>query len=152
MRFVAEPTPPNRKRQMINRPSREKVPFATALLASLLAACLILSAMVPAAEAQQRRSLLEMLFGRPLSQPEYVPEAPPPRRTARPRIKRSTPPPQPKTVVVQPDEPPPAEKLETAKKVLVVGDFLAGGLGEGLAEAFAASPGVVVETHTNAAS
>jgi hypothetical protein len=137
---------------MNTRPSRDKVTFATALLASLLAACLILAVMVPAAEAQQRRSLLEMLFGRPLSQPEYAPEAPPPRRAARPRVKRSTPPPQPKTVVTQPDEPAPAEKLDTAKKVLVVGDFLAGGLGEGLADAFEASPGVVVETHANVAS
>jgi hypothetical protein len=138
---------------MNTRRIREKVPCATALLASLLAACLILSLMVPAAEAQQqRRSLLEMLFGRPLSQPEYVPEAPPPRRPARPRPKRTMPPPPPKTVVTQPDEPPPAEKLDTAKKVLVVGDFLAGGLGEGLADAFETSPGVVIETHANVAS
>lgn len=134
----------------------EKVPFARAFLASFLALCFILSCLVPLAEAQQRveqrRSLLEMLFGRPASQPEYIPEAPPPRRTQRPRVKRSTPPPPQKTVVARPEEPAPAEKLDSAKKVLVIGDFLASGLGDGLADAFAASPGVVIETHGNVAS
>jgi uncharacterized protein len=136
------------------RRSREKVTLATALLASLLAACLLLSVMVGTAEAQQRRSLMEMLFGRPMSQPEYIPEAPPPQRTIRQRPKRSTPPAQPKAIVAQPqpDAPPPAEKLANARKVLVVGDFLAAGLGDGLEDAFAASPGVVVETHANVAS
>jgi hypothetical protein len=140
------------KTQRIGR----KRQFAKACLASLLAAFFTLSMLVPMAEAQQRieqrRSLLEMLFGRPLSQPEYTPEAPPPRRIPRARAKRSTPAPPPKTIVAQPDQPAPAEKLDTAKKVLVVGDFLASGLGEGLADAFAASPGVMIEAHGNVAS
>ena len=44
------------------------------------------------------------------------------------------------------------EKLENARVVLVVGDFLAGGLGEGLETAFAQSPGVRILARSNGSS
>ncbi len=47
---------------------------------------------------------------------------------------------------------PEVEKLENARVVLVVGDFTATGLAEGLTEAFAQSPGVRVVGRTNGSS
>ena len=47
---------------------------------------------------------------------------------------------------------PAVEKVESAAKVLVIGDFLAGGLADGLEETFAESPGVVVIAATNGSS
>ena len=44
------------------------------------------------------------------------------------------------------------EKLENAKKVLVVGDFMAGSLGDGLKTAFETTPGIVIETRANGSS
>ncbi len=43
-------------------------------------------------------------------------------------------------------------KLDNARVVLVVGDFLAGGLGEGLETAFAQSPGVRIMVRSNGSS
>ena len=53
-----------------------------------------------------------------------------------------------------PVEPAPVvvEKLEDAKKVLVVGDFMAGSLGDGLKTAFETTPGIVIETRANGSS
>lgn len=44
------------------------------------------------------------------------------------------------------------EKLENARVVLVVGDFIGGGLAEGLVEVYAQSPGVRVVSRTNGSS
>jgi hypothetical protein len=49
-------------------------------------------------------------------------------------------------------EEPVVQKLGDAKKVLIVGDFLASGLGDGLTAAFETSPGVVVEARGNVSS
>jgi hypothetical protein len=123
------------------------------LVALILALCFAFAGLVPAVEAQQRveqrRSLLEMFFGRRTPEPEYIPDEPPPRRAVRPRRRTPSPP---RPVVAQPPEPPPIEKLDSAKKILVVGDFLANGLGQGLEDAFQSSPGVVVETRGTVAS
>lgn len=53
---------------------------------------------------------------------------------------------------VAPEPEPAVEKLDNARVVLVVGDFLAGGLAEGLEEAYADSPGVRVVDRTNGSS
>jgi len=96
---------------------------------------------------------MDFFFGR---QPLYERQAPyddyppPPRRTIRPP--RRNPAPAAKTVTVRPDTPAPAEKLASAKTILVVGDFLANGLGDGLQDAFATSPGVAIQTRGNIAS
>ena len=46
----------------------------------------------------------------------------------------------------------PVEKIDTAKPVLIIGDFMAGALAEGLIEAFADSPGVKVVEKWNGSS
>ena len=47
---------------------------------------------------------------------------------------------------------PVVEKVENAAKILVIGDFLAGGLADGLEAAFADAPGVVVVDASNGSS
>lgn len=125
---------------------------AKTVLAMLLGVCLLLAALPTAAEAQQRprKTLLDMLFGG--SEPDIYDEPagrPMPRRTAPPRKR---PPPPPRQVEAQPETPPPVEKMPDAKTILVVGDFLASGLGDGLESAFSTSPGVVVQTRGTVAS
>lgn len=44
------------------------------------------------------------------------------------------------------------QKLGDARTILIVGDFLASGLGDGLTAAFETSPGVVVEARGNVSS
>lgn len=115
-----------------------------------LAAALLILAAPALAEAQERRTLLDMLFGRraPASAPEWSappPPAPAPRRSKPARS-------QPRTAAAPVTTEVKVEKREDARKVLVVGDFLASGLGEGLAEAFADVPGVVVVNRPNGSS
>ncbi|MGY5808458.1 SGNH/GDSL hydrolase family protein [Rhizobium sp. LEGMi198b] len=135
---------------MKNRPARAAMTAARTMFTALLAGLLAFACLLTAAEAQERprRTLLEMLFGR--SEPD-IPYQPPPRRTIRPPRKRIAPPPR-QVVVAQPEPPPEIQKLPDAKTILVVGDFLAGGLGDGLEDAFSTSPGVVVQTRSTVAS
>ncbi|MGE7367657.1 DUF459 domain-containing protein [Neorhizobium sp. NPDC001467] len=56
------------------------------------------------------------------------------------------------SVTSVPTKPEPAQKLDNARKVLVVGDFLAGRLAGGLEAAFAENPGVVVVDEGKTAS
>ncbi|MBB3595456.1 hypothetical protein FHX08_005868 [Rhizobium sp. BK529] len=128
------------------------------LAAATLSLCL--GPMVPAhyAEAQelryQRRSILDFLLGR-----RYIDEEPQPEMRDQPRRQqpRRRPPVAQKaitptrTMPVAPAEPV-VQKLDSAQKILVVGDFLAGGLGDGLTAAFETSPGVVVEARSNVSS
>lgn len=108
------------------------------------------------AGAQERRSILDMLFGfgrrRPPPVYEDVPiyeprqRQPQQRQKARKTKQKAKPAPaEPAPVVV-------VEKLDTAKKVLVIGDFMAGSLGDGLKTAFEATPGIVIETRANGSS
>ncbi|MCR4264969.1 DUF459 domain-containing protein [Nitratireductor sp. ZSWI3] len=102
---------------------------------------------------RQQRGLLDFLFGglrnRQIEpqQRRYidpVERAPAPsRRTSRPAVT---------AVPRQPPPPPAVEKLENARSVLVVGDFLAGGLAEGLEAAYAQSPGVRIVNASNGSS
>nr|WP_246780400.1 DUF459 domain-containing protein [Rhizobium sp. AQ_MP] len=130
----------------------------TRLMTLALALATIATALIAtSAEAQQperRRTLLDLLFGE--RQPAYVP----PQNAQRPRdgkvrkknngsvttINTRTP------SARAAAEPEPQPKLDNAKKVLVVGDFVAGALGDGLENAFQDSPGVVVETKANGSS
>ena len=137
---------------MKDQPARSIVAVARAVFALLFIACAAFAALLTVAEAQEqpRRTLLQMLFGRP--EADIAPYQPPPRRSTRPRKRPLPPPVPPRQVVTQPDEPPPAQKLDDAKTILVVGDFMASGLGAGLDDAFEASPGVVVKPRGNVAS
>lgn len=121
-------------------------------LAGVLAAvfCLAISASVAPANAQERirrPTLLDMIFG--TRKPEVVrplPEAP--RRAPRKRTTRSV-----TTISTPPDAAPtPVEKLPDARTILVVGDFFAGALADGLTEAFADAPGVKVVGSSNGSS
>lgn len=134
----------------------------------LLAVLLALPAGLSPAAAQEpipRRNLFDYLFGGPRYERDDRYERPAPygrRRYDRdgsiiemkPRPRRSTgraAAPRP----VQPIAPPapePVAKLENAKHVLVVGDFMAGGIGSELETAFATAPGVAITERSDGSS
>ena len=131
------------------------------LVLGLAAASLCLGALAPVhvAEAQeqryQRRSILDFFLGR-----RYLDETPQAPDVQQPRRQQRKRPPAPKAVVntrtAPPirtvEEEPVVQKLGDARKILIVGDFLASGLGDGLTAAFQTSPGVVVEARGNVSS
>ncbi|MBW3096334.1 SGNH/GDSL hydrolase family protein [Pseudohoeflea coraliihabitans] len=124
-------------------------------LALLLAAVLVpagLSAPAYAQEKVERKSLLKLLFGKDEAQTQ---QAAPRARKSRSRPVRSSRPSNRagnrKAAPAQPAAPK-VEKLVNARKVLVVGDFLAGGLAEGLEKSFDNSPGVVIVSRTKGSS
>jgi len=102
------------------------------------------------AQEQERSSgggLLRLLFG---SRPA-VQEAPPaaqPQQRPRRQQQRSTGQPRAQSAPATGD----VEKTEDARKVLVLGDFVAGGLAEGLEVAFAENAEVIVASQTNGSS
>ncbi|MBB3999844.1 SGNH/GDSL hydrolase family protein [Aureimonas pseudogalii] len=147
---------------------------STRLLSLSLALALALPAALPAtpAQAQQRRGILDMLFGSP-------------RQAAPPRGYEAAPGPAPKVRKVRRKAPAavakrparnaaarravagsaaaaagvaaagiaePVEKTLDARTVLVIGDFMAGSLGKGLEEAVAASPDLRVVSRANGSS
>ena len=119
----------------------------------LVAACvlLVLQGQAVPALAQERRTLLDLMFGDRRAEP-------PPRQrsiiTIEPNRQRDrqptavTPMPRraasPPPVAAAPPAPVIAEKMENARKILVIGDFTASGLGSGLSVAFAEDPTVTV--------
>ncbi len=109
----------------------------------------VLATRVEAQQTRQPRNLIELFFGQ--REPRYA-EPPPPRKVKTPRaVKKQTKSVTSITTAPAPP-PPPAAKIENARKVLVVGDFVADGLAAGLEEAFAASPGVVIDERSNGSS
>ncbi len=116
------------------------------VLAFAVAASTALAAAPAGAQEQvQRKSILQLLFGTPKRR-EIVPDQPikKPRPIARKKKQA--------TAVAAKPEPAAIEKQPDAKVVLVVGDFIAGSLGEGLMAAFEATPGIVVERRANGSS
>lgn len=125
--------------------------FARVWLASALALAFllvgVLATNVEAQESRRPRNLMELLFGP--REPRY--QEPAPRKVKTPRtIKKQTK--SVTSITTAPPPPPPPEKIENARKILVIGDFVADGLATGLSEAFAASPGVVIEERSNGSS
>ncbi|MGF9563330.1 DUF459 domain-containing protein [Neorhizobium sp. JUb45] len=145
--------------------------FGTRLVIAMTAVTIALPAIVTPASAQerryyleerryerpQRRNLMDMFFGerREYQRDRSVIDMEPRRK------RRAAPPPAPRRavrpvpaapVIAAEPTPEPVQKLENAKKVLVVGDFLAGRLAGGLEAAFAENPGVVVVDHAETAS
>lgn len=96
----------------------------------------------PPAIAQDSLTLFERLFA-PKKRPKPVIREnrakPRPARTSRPSASRE---PAPERV----------DKLDNARRVLVIGDFMSGGLAEGLTAAFAESPGVRIDQRSNGSS
>jgi len=128
------------------------------VLAAALAFLPSFTQLASAQEVIRRVGILERLFGGP---PRREVLRPPPqqRRILRPRrgqpvVREQRPRRRGPAVPAVPAEPekPVVEKLENARTVLVVGDFLAGGLAEGLEAAYAESPGVRVVDRSNGSS
>lgn len=92
----------------------------------------------------QRRTLLQMLFGGG--------DEPPPAtkkkvsKPAKPKRKKST------GQVVRVEEPDALPKAETARAILVIGDFMASGLSEGLISAYSQNPNFKVVDRSNGSS
>lgn len=128
--------------------------FLTLGLALMLGATALLTSAAEAQQPERRRNLLDLLFGQ--RQPVYVP----PQDVQRPRAGKVRKKNSGSVTTIQTRAPstraaaapPPPPKLDTAKKVLVVGDFVASALGDGLKAAFEDSPGVVVESRANGSS
>jgi hypothetical protein len=123
-------------------------------LALMLGATAFLASTAQAQQPERRRTLLDMLFGE--RQPAYVP----PQNAQRPRDGKTRKKNNRSVTTIQTNTPsaraaavpPPPPKLDNAKRVLVVGDFVAGALADGLVAAFEGSPGVVVEKRSNGSS
>ena len=123
----------------------------------------VVSAPAPAQaqERVQRRNLLDMLFGggRRYIDPEpSIIDVAPRRQRQRQQQQRTrsraparAAAPRP-AAPAAPPKPEPVAKLENARQILVVGDFLAGGLGDELTTAFEQSPGVAVAEKSNGSS
>ncbi len=130
--------------------------FVIAIISLSLALPVILSTPSPAGAQERSRGLLDFLFGGRARQRE--PERPAVRQPSQRRNQPATRSPSRSTTRAaprQPTTPPPppeVEKLENARTVLVVGDFMAGGLAEGLSDAYAESPGVRVINRSNGSS
>jgi hypothetical protein len=133
-----------------------------AILLSLLVCIPVSTGGAFAQEERPRRTLLEMLFGGGRrAEPAYPPEDVAP-RARRPPVRERAPsssvtrPPSPKrtpsVVQMRPAKPQPVTKLEDARRVLVIGDFLAGGMGDQLAAAFENSPAIAVDVRSNGSS
>ncbi|MBD9373507.1 DUF459 domain-containing protein [Rhizobium sp. ARZ01] len=109
-----------------------------------------------AQERVQRRTVLDLLFGgfgfgrRAQQRPQTYQQRQQPRRLQarpeKPKTKKKVP------AAIAVPEPVVVAKLPDARKVLVVGDFVASGIGDGLAEAFTEIPGVMIEARTNGSS
>ncbi|WP_245304000.1 SGNH/GDSL hydrolase family protein [Agrobacterium bohemicum] len=127
-----------------------------------LVICLpVVSDFAQAQEMRERRTLFEMMFGSPIRRDDrmYAPERnqqqrmrrPPPRdnrAVTRPPAPRKTP----SVVQMRTEKPGPVAKLETARRVLVIGDFLAGAMGEALVSTFGSSPAISVDVRSNGSS
>ena len=116
---------------------------AAFLLVAALAGLIVLHFAEPAGaqERVERKSFLQLLFGGGGAAKKEEP--PQPARTS--RVARTAP-------SIAPPPEPVVEKLENARKILVVGDFLANRTADGLNEAFAQAPGVVIVDRANGSS
>jgi hypothetical protein len=130
----------------LGRPPKQRgIRFAALLVAALMALGPLLAALSAPAYAQERRprTIFGLLFGG--NDRSESREAKQPTRT---RASSATGSPN----VVRVPEPDAVEKLENARVVLVVGDFLADGLAEGLVSSYAQSPGVRVVVSASGSS
>lgn len=106
---------------------------------------------------QKRRTLFDMLFGNSREQqPQQNTVRPPvqqqqPRHTTAP-VKKKPVIAKPKPAIVAPPPAPVIAKNPDAAKILVIGDFIAGGLAEGLTETFADAADLQVINRSNGSS
>ncbi|PWL17372.1 DUF459 domain-containing protein [Falsochrobactrum shanghaiense] len=125
---------------------------AAAMLALFAALCLLAGH----AQAQERpRTIFDLLFGQRRAEPQRQYEQPRQQRTRPAKPKRSSKPAAPARAKAPVETKPEIEFVEKsadAKKVLVVGDFIAAGLAEGLEIAFAADPEISIASRVNGSS
>src|SRR5262245_5272909 len=95
------------------------------------------------------RTLLDMLFRR-----GTLVEQPAVRRpiVRRAKVKKSSKARQPAGDVVRVEEPEALPKIDDSRVVLVIGDFMADGLSEGLASAYSQNPNIKIIGRTNGSS
>lgn len=112
---------------------------------ALLVACFVVFSWPSVAQQEKPRSrnLLQFLFGS--DEPEPVARKPV-RTKPKAKSRKSA------SQAARVDEPEALPKLDTARVVLVVGDFLASGLSEGLASAYAQNPNIKVIDRSNGSS
>lgn len=121
---------------------RTAVSILTVMLLGMTSALLAIQSASPASaqERVERKSILQLLFGGNKAKNEKPQRSSRVKQTQRSAAPAAEPP------------APKVEKLENARKILVLGDFIAGGAAKGLQEAFAEAPGVVVVERTNGSS
>ncbi len=102
---------------------------------------------------EQRRTLFDMLFGNQRRQPEssIIQVRPRPERVRPQGVPRPSAPAPVRPPVTAP-QPETVEKMDNARKILVVGDFGAMGVGQGLETAFQQDPSVLVVQKGSVAS
>lgn len=121
----------------------------TRALAAAITVIAALSMAVPAEAQQKNRSLFDLLF-RP-SKPAARNTAPAnkaPKVAKKPRKAKAVAP----TLAAAARAPEPAIKAEDARRIVVVGDFIAGGLADGLIAALKTNPSLVVVDRSNGSS
>nr|WP_210105576.1 DUF459 domain-containing protein [Neorhizobium galegae] len=133
-----------------NGASRQR--WGRVLLLSALAFPLALPLGLPDAAAQERRTLMDLFFGNRRqvqersiinlnTQPQRRRQ---PARVTAPRPERAPVPMAGAADATAVTAPPAVQKMENARKILVIGDFTAMGLGKGLTAAFADDPSVSI--------
>ncbi|WP_412049924.1 MULTISPECIES: DUF459 domain-containing protein [unclassified Hoeflea] len=128
---------------------RTALRFLAITLISVMAGLFVAQLAIPVAaqERVERKSILQLLFGG--GKKAAPPKATERKPTRSSRIKKATR----SSVAATTAAPEPViEKLENARNILVLGDFLANGAADGLREAFVDAPGVVVVDRTNGSS
>lgn len=98
-----------------------------------------------AQEVRERRSIIDMIFG---GRKKVKKSSPVVRRVKRPRRKKTPSASDPAVTGAEVE----LAKQPDARKVLVIGDFMASALADGLIVAFASDPGIVIEKKTNGSS
>lgn len=114
-----------------------------------MAGLTVFQAVQPAAAQQrvERKSFLQLLFGGN----ESTKQAPAQSKQAQPgRTSRVAKPARRASIAPAPEQT--VEKLENARKILVIGDFLADRTADGLDTAFTQAPGVVIVDRSNGSS
>ncbi|MBB4063100.1 SGNH/GDSL hydrolase family protein [Gellertiella hungarica] len=128
----------------LKKQSRIRITAVLVTAGAVLVTSLPISA--AAQEVRQRRTIFDWLFGpkQRQQQPDVI-ELP---TRKKPRVKKRTSP----SVTTLETAAPPVAKSPDARHILVVGDFLASGLAQGLTAAFAEDPTTVVDSRTSTAS
>lgn len=120
----------------------------TVLALAIAMAAVLCAASGPAfaQERQQHRTLFDLLFGNYRNAQQPAQTAPQKRKSTARKSQSSI-------INIQTNAPDaPVQKVDTAKHVLVIGDFMAGSLADGLTTSFADTPGVVIDERSDGAS